>query len=131
MIKKILSGLGLDTLVGDMQISRRRHMRRPGLRSKVVMNHNSFNVKDWSMGGFLLQGDTSAVKPGEKVDFVMQFDLPHATITIQHEGRIIRTAQRGVAAEFMPLSPDVRRKFGRVIDGLNALTYTESQAEYA
>src|SRR5262249_31443769 len=129
MINKILAKLGLgDGSLYQEIDTRRKHMRHDGVLADVVVQDRSFSVKDWSLGGFCFETlpDPHMVV-GDKVQFTLRFRLPHETVIIRQAGRIVRAAKRGIAAEFMPLSPDVRRKFHRVIDTLHAKNFLESQ----
>ena len=129
MINKILSKLGLGdgSLYQDLD-TRRKHLRHGGIQAEVVVQDRSFGVKDWSMGGVCFETlpDPHMVV-GDKIQFTLRFRLPHETVIIKQAGRIVRAAKRGIAAEFMPLSPEARRKFARVLDGLHATQFLESQ----
>ena len=129
MINKILSKLGLgDGSLYQEVDTRRKHLRHGGLQAEVVVQDRAFGVKDWSLGGVCFETlpDPHMVV-GDKVQFTLRFRLPHETVIIKQAGRIVRAARRGIAAEFMPLSPETRRKFARVIDGLHAAQFVESQ----
>lgn len=129
MINKILSRLGLGDGTFYQSIdTRRKHMRHGGLQADVVVQDRAFSVKDWSLGGFCFETlpDPHMVV-GDKVQFTLRFRLPHETVVIRQAGRIVRAARRGIAAEFMPLSPEARRKFHRVLDTLHAKNFLESQ----
>jgi hypothetical protein len=129
MINRILAKLGLGdgSLYQEIE-TRRKHIRHEGLLADVVVQDRTFGVKDWSMGGFCFETlpDPHMVV-GDKVQFTLRFKLPHETVIIRQAGRIVRAARRGIAAEFMPLSPEARRKFTRVIDSLHAKSFLESQ----
>jgi hypothetical protein len=129
MINKILAKLGLgDGTLYQSIDTRRKHMRHEGIVAEVLVQDRAFGVKDWSLGGVCFETlpDPHMVV-GDKVQFTLKFRLPHETVMIKQVGRIVRAAKRGVAAEFMPLSPETRRKFARVIDTLHAKNFLESQ----
>lgn len=129
MINQILAKLGLgDGTLYQPVDTRRKHMRHGGVQAEVQVQDRSYGVKDWSLGGvcFETQPDPLLVV-GDKVQFTLKFRLPHETVLIRQAGRIVRAAKRGIAAEFMPLSPEARRKFERVIDSLHAKNFLESQ----
>jgi hypothetical protein len=129
MINSILAKLGLGDGSLNQEIdTRRKHMRHEGFQAEVQVQDQVYGLKDWSMGGicFETQPDPRMVV-GDKVQFTIKFRLPHETVIIKQVGRVVRAARRGIAAEFMPLSPEARRKFARVVDGLNAASFLESQ----
>lgn len=132
MLEKLLASFGPRTINAPEETeTRRRHARRAGTRLKVTVGQRNYDAQDWSLGGLFLQGNDSGLAPGDRVQITMQFDLPNDTIVISHQGRIVRSAKRGVAAEFMPLTDDVRRGFDKVIDNLHSLSFTESQSRRA
>lgn len=109
--------------------TRRRHIRRAGPNTDILVANSSYIVKDWSKGGvfFETQPDARMVL-GDQVQLTLRFRLPNEIITITQPGRIVRAVKRGIAAEFLPLSNEARRLFDRVIDGMNAQGFIESQA---
>ncbi|MBI1214785.1 MAG: hypothetical protein GC185_03075 [Alphaproteobacteria bacterium] len=129
MINQILSKLGLgDSTLAQSAETRRRHVRRSGVRADVIVGGQTFGVRDWSQGGVFFDVVPDArLVVGDKVQVTMRFRLPHETIDIQQAARVIRAANRGMAAEFAPLSPEARKKFDRVIDGYHAQSFLESQ----
>lgn len=64
---------------------------------------------------------------GDRIQFQLRFRLPHETVSITQTGKVVRALKRGFAAEFMPLSPEAKRKFERVLDGLHAHDFLASQ----
>ena len=130
MIGKMLEVLGLNDEETVQEISsRRRHHRQPGAGSVVVVGENAFPVEDWSQTGVLIDARNNAgLAIGDTFAFTLKFKLPHDTVTIRHQGRVVRTSRQGIAAEFMPLTTAVRREFGRVIDGFYSQNFSESQA---
>jgi hypothetical protein len=129
MINQILSKLGLgDSSLKSEAETRRRHMRRSGVRTDVIVGNHTFGVRDWSQSGvfFDIVPDVP-LAVGDKVQVTMRFRLPHETVDIQQMARVVRAANRGIAAEFSPLTAEIRRKFDRVIDGFNTQSFLESQ----
>ncbi len=91
----------------------------------------TFPVEDWSQGGLLIganNNDSGQLAIGDTFSFVLKFKLPHDTVSIEHKGRVIRTSRQGIAAEFAPMTQAVKRQFGRVIDSVHTLNFSESQA---
>lgn len=129
MIELILSTLGLsDSSFNSAGDTRRKHQRHPGHQTEIDVAGRVYSVRDWSLGGiFFDTPPDSRMVLGDKVNFDLRFRLPHETITIQHTAKVVRSATRGIAAEFMPLAPDVRRKFDRVIDWFHTQSFLESQ----
>ncbi len=129
MINKILEKLGLgDGSLYQSIDTRRKHMRHEGVQGEVLVQDRTYGLKDWSMGGICFESQLGpGVSVGDKVHFTLRFRLPHETVLIGQTGRVVRAAKRAVAAEFLPLSPEARRKFARVIDSLHANNFLESQ----
>lgn len=131
MIHRLLNILGLgDGSLNGAAEWRRKHVRhdirKVGVEADVEINGKAYSIRDWSMGGLCFEAD--ATPPlGETVDMHIRFRLPHETVTIRQSGQVVRAVKRGVAAEFAPLAPDMRRRFRKVIDGLHALEFVESQ----
>jgi len=131
MIHRLLNILGLgDGSLNGTAEWRRRHVRhdirKAGVEAEVEINGRSYSIRDWSMGGLCF--DTEAEPQlGQKLDMQIRFRLPHETITIRQNGRVVRAMQRGVATEFAPLAPEMRRRFRKVVDGIHALEFVESQ----
>lgn len=131
MIDRILNALGLGDSAFKKNLEahmRRKYIRHPGLQAEVVVADRAYGVRDWSTGGIYFEAlPDSRLTVGDKVQFMLRFRLPHETVNIVQTGRIVRSVRRGLAAEFLPLSPDTRRKFARVLDGFNAQRFLESQ----
>lgn len=130
MLNKLFEMLGwvAHSVQSDSAV-RRKHVRRPGIQTDVVVANHSYIVRDWSKGGVFFESTSDArMTPGEQVQFTLRFRLPHGTVDITQPGRIIRSAARGIAAEFLPLTAESRRLFDRVIDSMNAQGFLESQA---
>jgi len=132
MIDGILSLFGLrrkNKTDNDTQnAGRRRHMRHPAFHAEVVIGDRSYNICDWGMGGVFFETAPDArLTTGDKIPTILKFRFLHETIVIQQQARVIRTARRGIAAEFTPLPATSRRQFERVQDNLHTQTFLESQ----
>jgi hypothetical protein len=80
------------------------------------------------MGGISFETlPDSRMIAGDKLNLTLRFRFPTEVISVQHEGRIVRAGTRGVAAEFLPVSNDVRRQLERVVDNINAEEFLRSQ----
>lgn len=131
MIHRLLNILGLgDGSLNGATEWRRRHVRhdirKAGVEAEVEINGRSYSIRDWSMGGLCFDAE-AAPQLGQKLDMQIRFRLPHETVTIRQNARVVRAMQRGVATEFAPLAPEMRRRFRKVLDGIHALEFVESQ----
>lgn len=131
MIETILNSLGISDKSFNSQgqgHSRRRHTRHPGVHAEVDVAGRVYSVRDWSLGGMFFETPPdSRMVVGDRVTFNLKFRLPHETVTIPHSARVVRAATRGIAAEFAPLAPELRRQFEKVIDFFHAQSFLESQ----
>jgi hypothetical protein len=130
IISKILQKLGIgDGSSNAEEASRRKHIRHEGVQAEVVVADRAFGLKDWSMGGLCFQPPAGVpIVAGDRIQFTLRFRLPHETVQIVQTGKVVRAVKRGIAAEFLPLSPEARRKFERVLDGVHAQGFMASQA---
>lgn len=131
MIDRLLNILGLgDGSMNGAAEWRRRHVRhdirKTAVQAEVEINGRAYSIRDWSMGGLCFDAE-STPNVGQKLDMQISFRLPHETITIRQPARVVRAMKRGVATEFAPLAPDMRRRFQKVLDGIHALDFVESQ----
>ncbi|MEZ0260592.1 MAG: PilZ domain-containing protein [Alphaproteobacteria bacterium] len=127
MINRVLELIGLRTGNDDIG-TRRKHIRHDGVKAEVEVGSKAYGVKDWSLGGVSFETSPYAgMSVGDKIQLTLKFKLAHEIVSIRQVGRVVRAAQRGMAAEFLPLSPEARRKFERVLDGLHAQRFLESQ----
>ncbi len=129
IISKILQKLGIgDGSSNAEDTSRRKYIRHDGIQAEVVVADRAFGLKDWSMGGLcFLPPSGVAIVAGDRIQFTLRFRLPHETVNIVQTGKVVRALKRGIAAEFLPLSPEARRKFERVLDGVHARSFMASQ----
>lgn len=134
MIHQILNILGLgDGSMNGASEWRRRHIRHNtreiGVQADVEIAGRTYKIRDWSMGG--LSFETPANAPatiGAEVDMDIHFRLADETITIsQAAGRMVRDLGRGMATEFSDLTPEMRRRFEKVLDMIHTQRFLESQ----
>lgn len=133
MIQEILNRLGLSDGMDTSLQSRRKHFRRlgsqaRGVQADVIVGDRVYSVKDWSLGGvfFETQPDPRLTQ-GDTVEIKLKFRLPHETVEVHNRARVVRATKRGIATAFDELQPDARRMFERVIDGMNAISFADSQ----
>ncbi len=129
MIGHILNRLGLgDGSLNDSNDTRRRHIRHAGLQAEVEVQDRVYSIRDWSMGGVFFETlPDSRLIAGDPLDMTVRFRFPDETVSISQVGKVIRSAKRGIAAEFEPLPVDARRKFQKVLDTVQAQEFVESQ----
>lgn len=130
MINAILVKLGLGdgSLNADLD-TRRKYIRYSAVQAAVEVAGRAYSIRDWSMGGFSFDTLPDArLLTGDRVNFTLHFRFPLGTISIEQPGKVLRTGKKGVAAEFADLSPEARREFGRVIDGIHAQGFLQSQS---
>lgn len=109
--------------------TRRKFMRHDGFHAEVTVGLHNYSVRDWSLGGLSFETTPdSRLTVGDRIPVILKFRFLHGTITIEQTARVVRTARRGVAAEFTALPGNVRRQFDRVLDSLHAQDFLESQA---
>ena len=124
-------GLGDGSLNADIN-SRRKHIRYGAVQADVEVAGKAYSVRDWSVGGFSFETLPDArLLAGDRVNFTLHFRFPHDTISVAQQGRVLRTGRKGIAAEFLGISPEARREFDLVIDGIHAQDFLQSQASLA
>lgn len=129
MISKLLNKLGLGdgSLNADIE-TRRRHARFAVPQADVEVGGRAYSLKDWSMGGICFETPPDArLTQGDRVSFTLRFRFPHGTVTVEQQGRVVRAGRRGIAAEFAEPGPEERRDLERVLDGLHAQGFIQSQ----
>jgi hypothetical protein len=130
MLDQILTKLGLSDgpISSEAPPTKRKYIRHPGSQAEVSVADRVYSIRDWSLGGlcFEASGENGLVV-GDVVTLDLKFRLPHETVSIRQQAKVVRTAKRGIAAQFQPLPSDIRRLFDRVIDGFNAQSFIESQ----
>ena len=129
MVSRILSLLGLKQRVPSaVQEHRRKHTRYPGFHTEMIVGDQSYSVCDWSRGGIAFETTPNDnLNPGDNIQVILKFKLPHDTITIKQLACIVRSSKHNIAAEFAPLPTVVHRQFERVLDNLYTQDFLESQ----
>jgi len=108
--------------------TRRRHPRRVADRCVAVIHGRTFPVRDWSLGGVLLQADDRLFGKGQDLDMTIKFKLRNMIVDVAHRGVVVRKTNGKVAFVFDPLSNLVARQFQQVIDDHVADEFARSQA---
>ncbi len=129
MFDKILSMFGVGSNTTSVATkSRRRHVRHPGFNADVIINENSYDVHDWSMGGVSFEPVVGiGLNIGDKVKVELQFTLGGTVITIAQDAKLVRSNYNNAAAEFDPLPNKVKADFERVLEMLYTQSFVESQ----
>jgi hypothetical protein len=128
MFQEILNSLGLSDTMDTSIESRRQHLRRSGVQADVKVGGQVYSVRDWSFGGIFFDTPPDPrIMVGDQLDVKIQFRLPHETVEIDHRARVVRATRRGIATAFEGLTPEARRLFERVIDGINTQSFADSQ----
>lgn len=109
---------------------RHMHVRYDGMQASLTIGKNVCPIRDWNMRGVSFETNPETMQPlGERVTMTMEFRFPHGSVVVCQEGRIVRSAWRGIsAAQFLFPQKDQRRKFEKIIDALNTQIFFESQA---
>jgi hypothetical protein len=130
MLNALLAKLGLGDGSHNADVdTRRKHIRYGAVQADVEVAGKAYSLRDWSMGGFSFETlPDSRLLTGDRINFTLHFRFPHDTISVAQQGRVLRTGRKGVAAEFISISPEARREFVRVIDGIHAQGFLQSQA---
>ncbi len=128
MISALLNKLGLgDGSFNTTPDARRKYIRFDGTCAQAEVNGQAFRVKDWSAGGISFDAAPGSVKAGDSFDVVVRFSFAHETVSMRQQARVVRSANRGVAAQFAPMTADDRRMFDRIVDSYHAQSFFQSQ----
>ena len=130
MIGRILNTLGLgDGSLNEESIdSRRKHIRHPAIQAEVEVANRAYSLRDWSFGGIFFETQPDArLVAGDQVPMTLRFRFPTEVVSVTQPARVVRAAKRGIAAEFVQLDADARRKFQRALDNMNVQGFVESQ----
>ena len=129
MMSGILSLLGLKQKVPNAITERRRkHVRYHGSHAEIIVENQSYNIRDWSKGGVAFKTTPNVhLTTGDQVQVILKFKLPHDIIVIRQLARIVWASKNNIAAEFTPLPTIVHRQFERVLDNLHTQDFLESQ----
>jgi hypothetical protein len=128
VVSSILSFLHLGSASIGVD-ARRRYIRYSGVPAEVTVGNRAYSIRDWSQGGISFEtAPDASITVGDKVSLVLKFRLMHGTVTIQQPALVVRSAKRGIAAKFSPMSAAVRSQFDRVLDSVYAERFLASQA---
>jgi hypothetical protein len=128
MIQDILNKLGLGEEMDTSLESRRHHLRRRGIHADVIVGNQTYCIRDWSLGGIFFETQPDPrLTQGDTVELTVQFRLPHETVRFENKARVVRATRRGIATAFDDMKPEARKMMQRVIDGVNAAAFADSQ----
>lgn len=130
VVRKVLSFFNIGEEDWNTQAdARRRYVRYPGVHAEVGVGQHKYSISDWSLGGISFEtGPDASLAIGDKLTLSLTFRFPHDIITVKHAAKVVRTARRGTAAEFLPLAGEARRQLERVLDSVYTQSFLESQA---
>lgn len=126
MFGKLFSSLRASNN-NDEFVARRKHTRREHDHCIVIVNGNMMPVKNWSLGGVLVDADDRSFTQDDIVDVVMRFKLSSKIIDVPHSARVVRKGANRVALEFKPLTQQIRSNFQNVVDDYVASQFASSQ----
>jgi len=127
VVNRILSFLHLGASFGVD--ARRKYIRYSGVPAEVTVGNRAYSIRDWSQGGISFEtAPDASITVGDKVSLVLKFRFMHGIITINQPALVVRSAKRGIAAEFLPAPAAARSQFDRVLDSLYAERFLASQA---
>ena len=127
MLQTLISTLKADTS-NDSESTNRRHPRRNFDRCVVVIHGRTFPVRDWSLGGVLLEADERLFGKDQDIEITIKFRLRNNILDVKHQGTVVRKHSGKVAIQFEPLPQMIRRQFQQVIDDQVAGEFAHSQA---
>lgn len=128
MIQTVLSALGIKGDDSIAERTKRRFERRKGNeKSMIEVNGKQFSLTDWSEGGAFFEGSDVPLALGQELNFTLKFKMRHGIVAVRHKGRVVRSAMKGAAVQFDPLTRDIKRQFDRVVDGLISENFMASQ----
>lgn len=107
--------LDLDA-ANDMEAETRRQFPRRACDFCVAeIDDQLYPVKDWSMGGVLMQADNRKFQDGKTYPLYLKFKLGEDVREVQVHGSIVRRSDSQMAVCFNPLTRDQRADFMDVI----------------
>ncbi len=112
----------------DVVENHRKHPRRENDRCAMLFGNTLIPVRDWSMGGALLDTDERLFSEGQNMDFTLKFQTGNALRDLHHQGQVVRRANGRIALQFSPLSTDKEREFMNVMEHCIADEFARSQA---
>ena len=107
----------LKKVSNDDSPSRRRRYERRGQDVCIIeLNGQNYPVKDWSMGGVLIDSEDKTLSLHDMIDFKIKFKLKDRLIEVPHSRQVVRKSKTQIGLRFDPLSLDMRTEFDRVIE---------------
>jgi len=117
-----------STSHNDQIISKRQHPRRETDRCVALINGQIHPVKNWSIGGLLIDTDSRLFGIDNEIDIVLQFKLRERMMNITHRGKVVRKSKDTVAFEFLPISENIKKDFQTVIEDFVTGQFADSQS---
>ncbi len=106
---------------------KRNYKRRSSDHCVCLIDGRIHPVKNWSMGGFIVQGDANRFTVGDTVDINLKFLVDGEVLDIEHKAEVIRKNVELVGFKFEPVPEDMRKKLQHVIDDEIASEFVNSQ----
>lgn len=96
-------------IVGTQLSDRRRDRRLSVLPIQIEIEGETYTATDWSLGGFLIEGYTGSLQPGEEVMVALQVTAQGVDINHVVRAEVVRIDEHGnqLAANFCRLDSDV------------------------
>ena len=107
--------------------TRRLYPRRETDTCVIMIDERLYPVENWSLGGFLIYGDSRAFSLNDEVDLTMKFKLRDDLMDVEHKAKVVRKNNNKVAFEFRPLSQKIRKAFQSVIDDSVVAEFAQTQ----
>ena len=100
----------------DSPSMRRRYPRRNHDICILEIAGKHYPVKDWSMGGALIELTDPSYSLGQVIDFTIKFKLKDRVLDVDHSATIIRKSRNYIALAFADLPGDTRSEFNTIIN---------------
>tara|TARA_B100000745_G_scaffold295296_1_gene239230 strand:+ start:227 stop:589 length:363 start_codon:yes stop_codon:yes gene_type:complete len=94
---------------------RRRYVRRDQDVCVLEINGQTYPVKDWSMGGALIETYDKTTNIGDTVDFTIKFKLKDRVLEVPHSAQIVRKNKNYTALRFEALPGETRAVFDDIV----------------
>lgn len=107
--------------------TRRLYPRRETDTCVIMIGDHLYPVENWSLGGFLIYGDSRGFSMNDEVDMTMKFKLRDDLMDVDHRARVVRKANNKIAFEFKPLTQKIRNAFQSVIDDSMVAEFAQTQ----
>ncbi|MAS87657.1 MAG: hypothetical protein CMH30_06750 [Micavibrio sp.] len=99
----------------DTPSKRRKFVRRENDVCVIEFNGKHYPIKDWSMGGALIETTDRSISVNDTVNFRIKFKLKDRVVDVEHTGRIARKTKTHIALEFDQLPGQTRTAFDTVV----------------